>query len=445
MNRKVLVRAVIFLSLAAALLCLLPGAIDCFDPDIGRPGGPIAGLTPVQLKKFHETREIFKHDFTPEEGLGPLFNGRSCFECHGKSTILGGEGRDVTSTGVVRIGQLRAGDGRPPSAKPVTDLGQDDVDLMIFQGGPAIERKSITSEFPEKYPPGCQVELGMVPQQADFISLRHAPPLFGFGLIEAIPDAEIVGNIFKQAAINPKLKGRAATHIDPLTYQPRIGRFGWKNQNPNLMTFTTEALNVEMGITTFTQEVEKSATGIQRFPKCIVRFLPPEPNDPGSVTAKLTYFQALLAPPPRGRVDEAARRGEAVFNRLQCSVCHIPEMSTAPVVWVVDPDSPAPDFNYLEVQALENKPVRAYSDFLLHDMGEKLADGLPQAGARGGQWRTTPLWGLRLKKFLLHDGRTSDISQAILEHGGQASDVVAAYRRLPDADRDDLLSFLRSL
>jgi CxxC motif-containing protein (DUF1111 family) len=120
-------------------------------------------------------------------------------------------------------------------------------------------------------------------------------------------------------------------------------------------------------------------------------------------------------------------------------------MYTSPTVYVVDPDSPVPELRYMEVKALENQEVPAYSDFLLHDMGVGLADGLPQAGAKGGQWRTTPLWGLRLKRFYLHDGRTTKLNEAITAHGGQAQEVTANYAKLPQSDKDDLLAFLKSL
>lgn len=445
--RKLFATKSIFLILALGLAYFFFSQAYVIAPDEGKLGGPIQGLRPNELRKFYATREVFKHEFTPEEGLGPIFNGRSCFECHGQPGTLGGEGRDVSSTGVIRIGQRIP--GQPKTSKPlkevITDLNRNDVDLMFFQGGPALERKSITSEFPNKYPANCQVELATVPQGTELISLRHAPPLFGFGLIEAIPDSEILNNIFKEVQINPRLAGRAISHVDPLTNGVRVGRFGWKNQNPTLAMFTAEALNVEMGITTYMQDFLKSSSGISKVPPCLVKYLPPEPNDRGTITSQLSYCQALLAPPGRGAITDQVRRGDAIFQKLECAVCHTAEMSSAPTVYVVDPDSPAPKLHYMEITALESKPVRAYSDFLLHKMGLGLADGLPQQGASGGEWRTTPLWGLRFKKFFLHDGRTQDLSEAILAHGGQAQEVTDKFKRLPENEKQDLLAFLKSL
>ncbi|HEY9870453.1 MAG TPA: di-heme oxidoredictase family protein [Candidatus Obscuribacterales bacterium] len=416
-------------------------------PDVGKLGGPIEGLTPEQLRKFYKTKEVFKHEFTIQEGLGPLFNGRSCFECHGQPGIAGGEGRDVTSTGVVRVASRLpySPKAKKPLKEVITDLQRADVTLYPDRGGPAIQRKSITSEFPNLFPMDCQIEIGTIPPGAECVSLRHAGPVFGFGLIEAIPDGSIANNIFEQLRVAPELAGRAVRHVDPLTDRSRIGRFGWKDQMSTLPDFTIEALNTEMGISTFANRTERSATGRSVFPLCVRRLLPEGPNDKGDITAKLAYFQALLAPPPRGEVTEKVKRGENLFKKLQCAVCHVPVMYTAPIVYLIDPDSPAPKYNHIEVEALESKPVRAYSDFLLHNMGVELADGVPQLGAKGGEWRTTPLWGLRFKKFYLHDGRTRDLTQAIMLHGGQASKVRDNFARLPEKEKEDLLAFLKSL
>lgn len=411
-------------------------------------GGPVPGLTFDQKRKFDVTEALFKKEFTPEEGLGPLFNGKSCFECHGQPEAVGGEGRDVASTGVVRIGGVNP--SSPLFKKPRKEIAHlteaQDVHGYIFAGGPALERKSITSEFPDKYPTDCQVEIGVIPKNCDFISMRHAGPLFGFGLIEAIDDSDITANIFKEIERNPKMAGRALSQDDSLAKSFHIGRFGWKCQRPNLMLFSAEALDVEMGVTTPVMLHPKSATGISEFPHKLVTMLPQEPNDAdGKMMTQLAYFQALLAPPPRGPITDAVKRGEKVFDKLQCSVCHIPEMKTKSEVMLADPESPFPKLNYIEVEALENKPVKAYSDFLVHNMGPELADGLPQAGSTGGEWRTTPLWGLRFKKFLLHDGRTHDLLKVIDLHGGQADDSRQAFKKLDQKDQDDLMAFLRSL
>jgi CxxC motif-containing protein (DUF1111 family) len=411
-------------------------------------GGPIPGLTLEEKRKYDLAEVSFKKEFTPEEGLGPLFNGKSCFECHGQPEAVGGEGRDVAGTGVVRIGGINS--HSPFYKKPLKEIadkvGDTDVHGFLLKGGPALERKSITSEFPAKYPADCQVEIGTIPPNCDFVSMRHSPPLFGFGLINSIPDADITGNVFKEVDKNPEMAGRAQAQDDPMSKIFRIGRFGWKCQRPNLMLFTAEAMDVEMGLTTPVILHPKSASGFSEFPHKLIPMLPSEPNDTdGKLMTQLAYFQTLLAPPPRGEITEAVKRGEKVFEKAQCSVCHIPEMKTGPKVYVADPDSPFPKLNYMEIEALENKPVRAYSDFLLHNMGPELADGIPQAGANGGEWRTTPLWGLRFKKFLIHDGRTHDLVKVIQLHGGQGASSRKLFDELSQKDKDDLIAFLRSL
>lgn len=417
-------------------------------PDSGQAGGPIAGLTLDQLNKFRQTEVIFKKEFTPEEGLGPLFNGKSCFECHGQGTgIVGGEGRDTTSTGVIRIGILRP--GSKYTGKPVHDYIANTTDLdvynYIFEGGPVLERKSITAEFPDKYPAEASCEIGLVPQGCMFQSLRHAMPIMGLGVLDAIDDRDVLANVFKQSQTHANMTGRAITHEDPLTHTVRIGKFGWKDQQPNLLLFSAEAMDMEMGLTTPVMLHPKSAKGISEFPPALIPYLPREPNDYGKLMSQFAYFQSLLAPPPRGEITEAAKRGEKVFEKAECSVCHMPTMYTKPQVMVVDPDSPAPNYNLIEVQALENKPVHAYTDLLVHNMGWELADGLPQGGARGGEWRTTPLWGLRLKRFYLHDGRTSDLEKAILLHGGQGDEARQNFKKLSEQDKSDLMAFLHSL
>ena len=438
--------ALISIAIFLTIVCVLARQVP-IAPDEGKLGGPLKGLNAEQLHKFYDARTVFTRAFTPEEGLGPLFNGASCFECHGQPGVAGGEGRDLGSTGVIRIGKRSP--ASPLYKSNLADVKErltfDDVDLMITHGGPALQRKSITSEFPNKYPAECQAEIAVAPADAELISLRHSPPLFGFGLMEAIPDAGIEQNAFEEMSTHPDLAGRVSPHKDPLTRQIRLGRFGWKNQHATLLAFTAEALNVEMGITTYIRPMIKNSRSPSQMPAGLIKYLPAEPNDNGKLLAELAYFQDLLAPPARGPVSPQAQQGEAVFNRLQCAVCHRPEMETAPTVYVVDPDSPFPALRWVEIPALENQPVKAYSDFLVHKMGNKLADGLPQEGSKGGEWRTTPLWGLRFKKFYLHNGSATTLEDAISMHGGQAQPVISNYNQLSPSDKASLVAFLDSL
>lgn len=420
---------------------------DRKDPTDNR-GEPVEGLSARQLKAFEEGKVLFKKKFTVKEGLGPLFNGESCFECHGQpGYAVGGEGRDNSSTSIVNF--ARRLPSSPKSKKPFAEvaesIGKRDVDFFLEKGGPSQQKRSITTEDPDLLPFHIQVDADMIPANADIISPRHSPPIFGDGLIDNIADADIIANSIKQNIEHPEMAGRPISAVDRYTEAPRVGRFGWKNQNVNLFNFTTGAMNIELGLTTYLNSTENSSKSFGIFPKEVYQVIPPGPNDKGDILVKLNYFQALLAPPKRGEITEEVKRGEKLFAQTNCAVCHQPSMNTTPVGYVIDPDSPLPKLNYMKVDALSNKKFYPYSDFLVHQMGKELADGFPQEGAKGGEWRTTPLWGLRFKKFLLHDGRTQVVHDAIMYHGGQAEKSKQAYAALPKADQDALLAFLNSL
>jgi CxxC motif-containing protein (DUF1111 family) len=415
--------------------------------DKGKPGSAISGLTMKQLAYFDEGRRLFMHEFTPEEGLGPLFNGKSCFECHGQPGVVGGEGRDTSSTNITMFAR------RDPE-KPIAKLPKEavmrtitkaDIDLFPMEGGPTLQRRTITTEFPGKYPFDCQVDFESIPKTAEFVSPRHSPHVLGSGLIENIPDNDILATALDQGQQAPAMAGRPIPHVDRFTELPRIARMGWKNQHVNTLNFSTGALNIEMGVTTFLNNTENSPTRMGQFPKCLVETFGPGPNDTGKNLLLLTYFQQLLAPPPRGPITEQVKKGEVVFNQVGCAFCHKPTYYTADNSVVVDPESPLPKLNHLRIAALQHVPVNCYSDLLVHDMGQELADGMPQEGSKGGEWRTTPLWGLGTKKFLLHDGRTTDIHAAIMAHGGQSEEVRNRYDALSAEDKENLRAFLKSL
>jgi CxxC motif-containing protein (DUF1111 family) len=416
--------------------------------DKGKAGAPIDGLTLKQLSYFDEGKRLFKHEFTPDEGLGPLFNGSSCFECHGQpSTVVGGEGRDISSTNITMFARR---DPEKPIAKVaindcIRKLTKADVDLFPMQGGPTLQRRTVTTEFPNKYDFNCQVDFESIPKNAEFISHRHSPMVLGDGLIENIPDSAILATALEEGNSAPEMAGRPVPHVDRFTELPRIARLGWKCQNVNLLNFTTGALNIEMGLTTFLNNTENSPQRMGMFPKCIIDGFGAGPNDTGKKALLLTYFQQLLAAPPRGAITEEVKHGEKVFNQVGCAFCHKPQYFTADNSVVLDPESPLPKLNYLKIPSMQHAPVNLYSDLLVHDMGLELADGIPQEGAKGGEWRTTPLWGTGMKKFYLHDGRTNDLHEAIMAHGGQSEAVKNKYAALPSDDRKAIKAFLKSL
>jgi len=248
-------------------------------------------------------------------------------------------------------------------------------------------------------------------------------PLFGAGLIEAIPDSQIIaleGN-----------GGRAARIIDVATGQPRIGRFGWKGQHATLLAFSGDAYRNEMGITNdlFRDELAPGVTP-QRMKLC-------DPIDGiEDVRNRITGLRAIdnfenfmkfLAPIERGPIDAEVLTGERVFAAIGCASCHVPQLTTGP--------SANPLF--------DRKPVNLFSDLLLHDIGT--GDGIEQDGASGNEIRTPALWGLRMRRPLLHDGNAATPLHAIRAHQGEAAESSKNFAALTAEDQRCLLAFLNSL
>jgi CxxC motif-containing protein (DUF1111 family) len=262
--------------------------------------------------------------------------------------------------------------------------------------------------------------------------------VFGAGLIEQIPDATILDNL--RANSDRKRDLGISGRVNRNGNDGMITRFGWKAQNMSLLLFSGEAYNVEMGITSELFQSER-----EQDPDC-TRFAT-VPNDTQDFTAEgalegttaiqnFANFQRFLAPPtpstqsPGG--SSSIARGKSLFGAVGCALCHTPTLKTG--------DS--------TVFALNNKDANLYSDLLLHDMGDGLADGVIQGVAGPSEFRTPPLWGLGQRVFFLHDGRTSDLKVAIREHasdGSEANGVIRRYNDLRESQKQDLLNFLRSL
>ena len=271
----------------------------------------------------------------------------------------------------------------------------------------------------------CQPQ---IPRNANVMTRRIPTPLFGLGLVEAIPDEAI-----RQLAGRPTpdgIRGRAALVTDPVSGIQRVGRFGWKAQQATILAFAGDAYRNEMGITNdvFPQE---SATGFtaEQLAACDGVADPQDKRDPITgrrAIDRFTNFLTLLAPPaPSGNI--AMQQGAAVFQSVGCAACHLPQLQTGP--------------NSNPV--LDRKPVNAYSDFLLHDI--RTGDGIQQGAANPNEFRTAPLGGLRYRKMLLHDGRALNPGQAIDMHDGDARPVRDRFRRLPPDQRQALLTFLDNL
>lgn len=367
-------------------------------PPAGPFGGPLPGLLAAELAAFATGQAEFVNVETPETGLGPIFNGRSCAECHAAGGLGGGSAITVT-----RFGRTANG-----SFDPLEALG-----------GSLLQRFAIDPVLIERVPP-----------EANTVAQRQTTPLFGAGLIEAIPDAAIAQN-----ARDPKpdgVRGRTAMIWDPATQAMRVGRFGWKAQQANLTTFAGDAYLNEMGITNRFFPNENAPNGnvelLRRFqPHPVIE----DTIDPATGKSDLDLaadFMRLLAAPRPLPQSPSAAAGANVFAQAGCAACHRPTMTTG-----ISP-----------IAALNRQPVNLYSDLLLHDMGA-LGDGIAQADAGAREMRTAPLWGLRVRNRLLHDGRAATVDEAIRAHAGEGAVSRDRYQRLPLTQRQQLLDFLATL
>jgi CxxC motif-containing protein (DUF1111 family) len=363
-----------------------------------RLGAPLAGLTAEELAAFEAGKDEFTNVETPETGLGPIFNGNSCVQCHGAPAPGGASPMTVTRFGRNVDGQF----------DPLTELG-----------GSLLQRFTIDPALLER-----------VPREANVVAQRESTPLFGAGLIEAIPDAAILAN-----AARPKpygIKGRAAVVRDVVSGDNRVGHFGWKAQQATLLAFAADAYLNEMGITNRFFPTENAPNGnralLAAFDHSTGLEDVVDPVTGRSDIDAAADFMRLLTPPSKLPQSPAARAGEALFAQTGCADCHTPSMATGSH----------------SVQALSFKTVNLYSDLLLHDMGT-LGDGIAQGAAGVREMKTPPLWGVRASAPYLHDGRAPTLDQAIRAHEGEAQVVRNRYLGLTPQQRQQILDFLNTL
>ena len=362
-------------------------------------GDPLPGLSDGDLAAFAFGKEKFVAAQTPATGLGPVFNDRSCVACH-SNPVPGGSGASLNNR-ITRF--ARQVEGQP-------------FNPLLHLGGPNLQTFSVGGELP-----GCSLPPEVVPAEANLTGLRQPPQLFGLGLIQGIPDTEILVRADPTDENDDGIAGR------PNISNGVIGRFGWKAAVPTILDFAGLALVNELGITNYLFPNEMSPQGRPIPPGCDVAG-DPEDADISRI-GPLMFFTTYLAPPPRGPITDAALRGETVFAQTGCALCHTPSMRTGPNA----------------IEALNEKEVPLYSDLLTHYMGGALDDHIIEGAAGGGRWRTAPLWGLGARSFFLHDARTTDLVTAIRLHGGEASQVRNQFFNLPAIQRADLLAFVRSL
>ena len=365
------------------------------------PGDPLPGLTPREFEEFRLGLDDFTEVETSEEGLGPAFNGTSCAVCHSVPAIGGG--------GIM----LETRAGYKDADGSFRGLNKDGDTLMHLFSVPTHS---------------CQPT---IPDDVTIIARRAPIPLFGAGLVEAIPDDTLQALEDPQDRNRDGISGRAAMVTDVATGERRVGRFGWKAQHATLLAFGADAYRNEMGITNdlFPNE---SLFGIG---EAQLRHCDPMP-DPEDLRERSTgrrgidnfeSFMRFLAPVSRSHSDEETRDGERLFTNVGCAACHVPALTTG--------TNANPLFH--------RRSVPLFSDLLLHDIGT--GDGIRQAAGEPDEIRTPALWGLRLRRPLMHNGSAATIEDAIARHRGEAETARRGFDRLTATERQRFLAFLRSL
>jgi CxxC motif-containing protein (DUF1111 family) len=336
------------------------------------------------------------------DGLGPVYNAQSCRECHQNPVIGGGS----------QITEFRAGHF-------------DGANFIDHPGGSLLNDRAINPAIQERIAAGQEVR-----------TFRLAVSLMGDGFVEAIDSNTLLGIANAQPA------GQRGTLISVAVLEApgnsRTGRFGWKNQNSSLLSFAADAYVNEQGITSPLIPTENTSNGVSVAAFDTVA----DPEDTGADIASFALFMRSLKAPSRDTAVAAtasAQRGDGLFTSLGCATCHVRTINTVPAGTVINGGA------FTVTAALGDKAIHPFGDFLLHDVGT--GDGIVQNGGQGtrNQVRTAPLWGMRARDRLMHDGATVSRSDAIARHRNQAQGAANAFAALSLASQNDLIAFLNSL
>jgi CxxC motif-containing protein (DUF1111 family) len=440
----------------AVLITVMPLLLGCAvamltvkDPGVRSSpaggGAPLPHLTSAERAFFEAGRAAFLQVQAVTDGLGPRFNLDSCAGCHaqpapgGSSPFVNPQVALATQAGAMNV-----------------------VPSFISLHGPIREARfkfkpdgtrdggvhNLYTIAGRTDAPGCVLAQPDFDRQAARQNLifRIPTPVFGAGLMEAISDETIMANWHAERSSRAALgivgrPNRQGPGVHTSSNDGSITRFGWKAQTKSLVLFAGEAYNVEQGVSNELSPTERDETTT-----CLFRAAPEDHARLEASTAlaaasdvtKFALFMRFLAPPEPAPDTPAGARGRTVFEKIGCALCHTPSLSTT----------------RSSSAALSEQPVRLYSDLLLHRMGPGLADDIVQGAAGPDEFRTAPLWGLGQRIFFLHDGRTADLVEAIEAHASkgnrhhppsEANEVIARFRALEKADRQDLLIFLRGL
>jgi CxxC motif-containing protein (DUF1111 family) len=354
----------------------------------------------VSPEQFALDLEVFEEREALDEGLGPVYNAQACAECH----------QNPVTGAISQVTELRAGHF-------------DGSRFLDHPGGSLINDRAINSGFQERVLGGNEVT-----------TLRTSLNTLGDGFVEAIDSNTLVAIANSQP---PNMRGQVievpVLEAGNLT---RTGRFGWKNQHASLVSFSADAYLNEMGITSPLAATDNTSNGR------VVDDGVADPEDDGEDIEVFARFMRATGVPPRDTVlanTPDAQAGAQLFNQIGCQICHVRRIVTAPAGTVINRGA------FTVPPALGNKVIRPFSDFLLHDVGT--GDGIVQNGGQStrNKLRTPPLWGLRTRTRLMHDGESLTRNEAILRHAGEAAGVTANYRNLTNAQKNQLIVFLNSL
>ena len=413
---------------------------------------PATNLTVAQRGQFFIGNAFFNSPWvvapasaSARDGLGPLFNARSCDACHNND----GRGQPPVTQDeqpvsmVIQFATSTPGDNNEPQADPNYGVNFNPFGIggVPAEGKVRIRHGEIAGTFGDGTPYTLLApeylfeEMAYGELAADTkLSPRVAPAVFGSGLLEAIAEERILERSDPDDANQDGISGRPNYVWDPLVGRAVLGRFGWKLNQPDIAHQTAAAFSSEMGMTTSLRPEENC---MPAQTACVAAPTGGKPEISDEVFEHMVTYQRMLAVPVRRNLDSPeVKRGARLFLEAGCESCHRATFKTGDIKgqpW------------------LSNQTIHPFTDMLLHDMGDALADGRADFAASGNEWRTSPLWGLGLQKTvnghtrLLHDGRARDVSEAILWHGGEGEAAKQAFRNLSKQDREALLRFIDSL
>jgi CxxC motif-containing protein (DUF1111 family) len=415
---------------------------------------PVPGLPTERLREFTFGNRVFNTNWVVApasvqafDGLGPVFNRVSCSGCHTRD----GRGQPPAPGAPLESMLTRLsvpGRGAHDAPVPVPHYGEQ-LNEKAIPAVPAEGRTIVAyAERKGRYADGTPytliepsyrfADLAFGPLPADtLVSPRVAPPVFGLGLLEAVPEAEILARADPDDADGDGISGRPNRVWDVAKREETLGRFGWKANQAGVLVQNAAAALGDIGLTTTFFPHDNVADGQTAAARALSGGENGQPELPDSFLKRLTFYvQTLAVPAARGIDDPQVRHGARLFAGIGCASCHAPTLHTG---------------GYADVPVLAHQTIHPFTDLLLHDMGEVLADGRPDFLASGREWRTPPLWGIGLTSVVnrhtrfLHDGRARSLEEAVLWHGGEAQRAQSRFVELSAAERAALLAFLQSL